>query len=295
MTARPFELVVGLPTVARPRDYVERTVGLLLSRGTEELALRRARIVLLNAEEPPEAHRAVETIRQRFGPELERGSLEIVSLPISALPATGPVQEGSAPVEIWQRRQVLHAAALMEYCAPLGSHYLHLEDDVIPAPGYLTRVLRFLDEEGRSGGWHSLAFYSPNPTVHRHSIDPGEFWGFIGILLRSSDLPPLVAEMRRRSGEAPVDLVFTHYLARRGLELRAHSPSLFEHIGLQSSFPGHIQTNRAWRWRGDRTPGGRFLRRVGRGIRVRWLRWSAWMASLRGRGPSVGAHSKSEP
>ena len=271
MSASGNRLVVGIPTVAREQAYVHKTVKLLLCRGGTALG-DRARIVLMNAHTPPEAHSDVEVIRARHREAVARGALQIVTAPACSMGATDPRRD-EAPVAAWQVKQVLDAAALMEYCAPLGLYYLHLEDDIVPGPGWLSRVLDFVEEEERVGGWHALAFYSAMPMEHRAAVELHRFWGHIGVLFRTSDLPSLVADLRRRRFEAPVDHLVIKHLERHGLELRAHVPSLFEHVGFQSSNPARVQSDRAWRWSGDRTPVHRVLRRVARSLHVRFLRW----------------------
>ena len=275
MTPSGIHLVIGIPSVVRKRDYVEKTVDLLLSRGGAALG-DRARVVLMNMEAPPEAHRAVDSIRTRHSAAIARGILRVVAAEYPPADAQG-TRESSAEIK-WRTKQVVDAAALMEFCAPLGTHYLHLEDDILPAPEYLTRILDFVEAEEQAGGWHALAFYCPTPAEHRRAIDPDQFWGLIGVLVRTSDLRGLVEELRRRKDVASVDNIFTSYLAARKLELRAHVPSLFEHVGFQSSLPTRVQSNRAWRWAGDRTRVHYFLRRIRRSLHVRWLRWrhGAW-------------------
>jgi N-Acetylglucosaminyltransferase-IV (GnT-IV) conserved region len=271
MTPPGRQLVVGIPTVARKRGYVARTVDLLLSRaGTE--SLDRVRFVVMNAQVPPEAHEGVDAIRERHRSAIARGVLQVIEAPLH--PPESAQQSRALPAETsWKRKQVLDAAAIMELCAPAGSYYLHLEDDVEPAMGYLSEIMDFIEEEERTGGWHALAFYTASPARHRGPVDPSRFWGFIGVLFRTSELPDLIAEFRRRRLEAPVDTLLTDYLAARELELRAHVPSLFEHVGFHSSLPSRVQSFRAWRWAGDRTPIHRFFRRCKRSLHVRWLWW----------------------
>lgn len=232
----------------------------------------RARLVLMNAEAPPEAHGAVNSIRQRHRSAIARGVLHVTKVPTDRHAVTSGSRDSAREVQ-WKKKQVLDAAALMESCVGMGTHYLHLEDDVVPAPGYLARILDFVEEEERAGGWHALTFYSASPVAHRGAVDLKRFWGFIGVLFRTSDLPALVAELRRRSDEAPVDTLLTDYLEAGGLELRAHTPSLFEHVGFHSSLPTRVQSFRAWSWAGDRTPAHRFLRLFRRSLHVRWLWW----------------------
>lgn len=274
MTYSGTRLVVGIPTVARSRDYVGDTVKLLLDRGGPALG-DRAHIVVMNAEDPPEAHRAVSVILSEHGEAIARGVLRLTTVPERDLAAPPAGRGPATDVGDWQRKQVLHASALMESCAAMGSHYLHLEDDVVPAPDYLDRVLDFLEAQERVGGWHALGFYSSNPVTHGGAIDLGEFWGFIGVLFRTRDLPPLTAELRRRYDEGPIDHLVRRYLHEHRFELRAHVPSLFEHVGFRSSLPTKIQSDRSWRFAGDRTSLHRILRLLHRSLRVRWLRWGS--------------------
>lgn len=270
-------LVIGVPTVRRKRDYVEKTVGLLLSR-MGDTRPHQVVIVLLNAEQPAEAHRAVSSIKTRHRAAMAQGLLMVIDAPAITggehIPRQGrPGPDGSPSPDQWRAKQVRDAAELMKRCAPLGTHYLHLEDDIHPAPGYAEQIVRCIETARAAGEWRHLVFYSAEPVEHLTPVDLSNYIGAIGLLFRSEDTVRLARALEQRANEGPVDALIGRYLAERGDQLFVHSPPLFEHVGFYSSLPAHIQSNRAWRWAGDRTRLHFLLRRIQRSLHVRWLRF----------------------
>jgi hypothetical protein len=118
----PLMLCIGINSVRRHRDYVQ----LLLTGLLEEIPVSQrhlVRIVVLNANNPPEQH----VVLQDFEAFVE------------VIPVRGRFYPWSLE---WQQRHVLDYAATLEACFHKSPQYiLHLEDDLIPAPGIWTTLL----------------------------------------------------------------------------------------------------------------------------------------------------------
>lgn len=260
--------VVGIPSVRRRRDYVERTIAALLANAGP--AIDSCTFVLLNAEQPPSAHRAIDRIRARHARDLAAGRLRIVDAPRHAIEVAEV--EWELPLQTrWRAKQVLDCVALMEAARPLGEFYLHLEDDIAPCANWVDGIEAFVHEQESRTDWASLAFYCCLPFPHRSAFDLPQFRGFIGLLFRMREVEPLTAYLRRRYRDEPVDHLVRDYLMEQQGTLRVHQPSLFEHVGYRSSLPLRVQSNRAWWWAGDRNAAQRFVRRARRSLHVRWL------------------------
>lgn len=264
-----FDLVIGIPSVSRTPDYVMQTVRLLLSR-MGPCAPLRIGIVVLDVDRPTRPERMARLLAAHEA-EAETGQLRCVSL--TEVTTDPGVDRYDAVEHRWRVRQVLDAASLMDVCAPLAPYYLHLEDDVEPAHQYGVVLRDAINRFGREGETHAMSFYSPLPVEQGVPIDLSAYRGFIGVLLPTTLLGPMSDELRRRAEERPVDHLVAAIMAERGWIMRAHAPSLFEHVGFVSSLPLRIQSEHAWSWSGDRTRTAAFVRRVTRSVRVRLRRW----------------------
>lgn len=260
--------VVGIPTVRRAHDYVERTVTALLDQAGP--GITSCTFLLLNAEQPPEAHQAVARIRSRHAAAIGSGRLRIIDAPAHTIDVA-PV-EWELPLQTrWRAKQALDCAVLMEAARPLGDYYLHVEDDVLPCDAWAERVDAFTREQEPRDDWTSLAFYCCLPFPHRGAFDLPQFRGLIGLLFRMRDVGGLAAYLRQHYRDGPVDHLVRDYLVERQGTLRVHQPSLFEHVGFRSSLTLRVQSDRAWVWAGDRHALARFLRRARRSVHVRLL------------------------
>ena len=148
----------------------------------------------------------------------------------------------------WRAKQSLDFAFLMEYCRYFGEFYVQMEDDIAVSPRYLTDMVWWLREYFyRRGDWLTLSYYTSESYKDRQEYSPKQFYGFIGHLIRTEDLGKLAAFIRKNYDESPVDWLMADYIMKvvPTRKLYAHSPSLFQHVGLISSLQGKMQLLRA--------------------------------------------------
>lgn len=100
----------------------------------------------------------------------------------------------------------------------LSDYYLHLEDDTAAAPGFLAAIdarVRRHQTAGRERAIVSFfnsypiadgAYYSEFRLTHR-------YFGLIGQLFRSRDLPSLAAYLRSHYTESPADSLSVRWRA----------------------------------------------------------------------------------
>jgi hypothetical protein len=110
----------------------------------------------------------------------------------------------------------------MCYCSYVSQYYLHLEDDVIASPQFLSKIADFINSQ--KSEWISL-----NVAL----------LGYIGKLYPVRELQNLASYLRLFFDEMPVDWLEPRWKKYRGQdprETKCRAASLFQHIGLVSSF-----------------------------------------------------------
>ncbi|XP_070360883.1 alpha-1,3-mannosyl-glycoprotein 4-beta-N-acetylglucosaminyltransferase-like protein MGAT4D [Equus asinus] len=140
----------------------------------------------------------------------------------------------------WKTKQVLDFCFLMLYAQPKAMYYLQLEDDIIAKKSYFTTITDFVHNI-TSNNWFSIEF---------------SVLGFIGKLFKSADLTDFVQFFLMFYKDKPIDWLLgyifqikmchpgetTEKCIERNREIRIrYKPSLFQHVGIQSSFPGREQ------------------------------------------------------
>lgn len=128
----------------------------------------------------------------------------------------------------------------MMYAYNKARFYVQLEDDVIATPGYASTMKAFALQQ-QSNAWFILEFSS---------------LGFIGKLFRSSDVPRIVYFLMMFYKDKPVDWLLDsmlwvkvcnpektpkHCLAEKSKLRIKFKPSLFQHVGKESSLKGKRQ------------------------------------------------------
>jgi len=140
----------------------------------------------------------------RFGQPMQSGLLEIVAPPASFYPDMARLRTtlNDPPERVrWRTKQNLDYAFLMMYAQSRGTYYVQLEDDILTAPGYASKMLRFaLDKEARKDEWFLLDFCQ---------------LGFIGKMFRSVDLPYLIQFSVMFANDKPVDWLLGPLLETR--------------------------------------------------------------------------------
>ncbi|XP_020957216.1 alpha-1,3-mannosyl-glycoprotein 4-beta-N-acetylglucosaminyltransferase-like protein MGAT4D isoform X1 [Sus scrofa] len=235
---------LGISTVSRGNhSYLKQTLTSLISRMT--LSEEKDSVVIVCIADSNEDYlkSVVGMITKKFKRQLMSGSLEVISIPAYFYPHMLHARqstEASQKLESWRIKQVLDFCFLMLYAQPKARYYLQLEDDIIANKMYFTKIADFVHNI-TSNNWFYIEF---------------SILGFIGKLFKSEDLIDFVRFFLMFYKDKPIDLllgdIFQVKMCNPGetlekcIERNKHiriryKPSLFQHVGIQSSFPGREQ------------------------------------------------------
>ena len=141
-------LVIGIPTVPRPRPHLFETIDSIL-RGIPPGARDRVVLVVYNAAAPPEAHALARALPARHAAEVDAGRLRVLENPdghaaLAGIEARCP--PGERPDYFrWRCKLVLDFSRLVSFASALGDYYLHVEDDMLAAPDFLQKLEGWFD------------------------------------------------------------------------------------------------------------------------------------------------------
>ncbi|XP_006872295.1 PREDICTED: glycosyltransferase 54 domain-containing protein-like [Chrysochloris asiatica] len=231
---------VGISTVSRGEySYLKQTLTSVVSRMT--LSEEKDSVVIVSIADSNEEYlnSVVNMIRKKFKRQVMSGSLEVISIPTSLYPNMINAKESKNSMS-GEVKQVLDFCFLMLYAKSKAMYYLQLEDDIIAKYMYFTKITQFLNNI-TTNNW----FYIEFSTL-----------GFIGKLFRSEDLSDFVRFFLMFYKDKPIDLllddifqikkckpseIFRECLERNKQVRIRYKPSLFQHVGIHSSFPGREQ------------------------------------------------------
>ncbi|XP_012582210.1 PREDICTED: alpha-1,3-mannosyl-glycoprotein 4-beta-N-acetylglucosaminyltransferase-like protein MGAT4D [Condylura cristata] len=235
---------LGIPTVNRGDcRYLKQTLTSLLSRMTR--SEQKDSVVIISVADSNEDYlkSVVDMVTKKFKQQLRAGSLEVISIPAIFYPSmlhAASAAKDSEKLKRWRTKQVLDFCFLMLYAQPKARYYLQLEDDIIAKKMYLTKITDFV---------HNI--FSSNWLYIEFSV-----LGFIGKLFKSEDLPDFVHFFLMFYKDKPIDLLLGDIFqvkmcnpgetpekcAERNKQIRIqYKPSLFQHVGIQSSLAGKEQ------------------------------------------------------
>ncbi|XP_009070638.1 PREDICTED: alpha-1,3-mannosyl-glycoprotein 4-beta-N-acetylglucosaminyltransferase C-like [Acanthisitta chloris] len=222
-------LAVGLSSVRRPRGYyLSATLQSLFSQSTEEELQEMVVVVHLADEDPSWNVRVAVNIAQKFSRHILLGQLLLIHAPHELYPTLEGLKRNYNDPEArvkFRSKQNVDYAFLLAFAANLSSYYLMIEDDVWCAKSFLTAIRKALDSQ-QGSNWATLEFSK---------------LGYIGKLYRSSDLPRLARFLLLFYQEMPCDWLLVHFrLLLTQKDVIRFKPSLFQHMGLYSSFQGTV-------------------------------------------------------
>uniref|UniRef100_A0A8C0EG51 MGAT4 conserved region domain-containing protein n=1 Tax=Bubo bubo TaxID=30461 RepID=A0A8C0EG51_BUBBB len=222
-------LAVGLASVRRPRGYyLPATLQSLFKQSTEEELQEMVVVVHLADADPRWNMRVAANIAHKFAHHILLGRLLLIHAPHEFYPTLkGLKRNYNDPEERvrFRSKQNVDYAFLLAFAANLSSYYLMIEDDVWCAKSFLTAIRKALASQEGSN-WATLEFSK---------------LGYIGKLYRSSDLPRLARFLLLFYQEMPCDWLLVHFrLLLTQKDVIRFKPSLFQHMGLYSSFQGTV-------------------------------------------------------
>ncbi|XP_021025752.1 alpha-1,3-mannosyl-glycoprotein 4-beta-N-acetylglucosaminyltransferase-like protein MGAT4D isoform X1 [Mus caroli] len=237
---------LGISTINRGNHtYLKQTLTSVLSRMTPEE--EEDSVVIVSVADTDESYlkSVVRMVKTKFRKQVQSGVLEVISIPTLFYPQTLLDKKMKTDSESWQIKQVLDFCILMLYAQPKATYYLQLEDDIVAKKMYFTKMKDFVNSL-TSKNWFFIEF---------------SVLGFIGKLFRSKDLTDFVHFFLMFYETKPIDILLDDIFlirvctsgepVRRCLQRKKgfriqYRPSLFQHVGTQSSFPGreqHLKTH----------------------------------------------------
>ncbi|BFZ15298.1 hypothetical protein BsWGS_18337 [Bradybaena similaris] len=237
-------IAIGIPTIKRDKTtYLMHTLSSLINDLNKDEVIDCVIIVFIA--EPWDlsyADQVVTALRENFAQALDAGLLEVIVPPAGFYPDLNNLKEtfGDTKERVkWRTKQNLDYAFLMLYGRPKATYYVQMEDDVIAKPGYLSIMKTFALQQKED--WIMLEFSA---------------LGFIGKMFKSSDVPVIVEFFLMFHADKPIDWLLDHLLwvkvcspekdakhCQRMIQAvrRRFKPSLFQHIGVESSLKGKVQ------------------------------------------------------
>jgi len=251
-----LNFVIGISSIARERDYVADTLRSIMSAMSPS-EKHSVKIIIMNGNVPPGAHAALKEVAQTYRAEIKEGLIKIITNPD---PVKGHLQlvdrskltlrwQDSVDRVLWRSKQVLDVAFLLEECSKVAtpeSYFLMIEDDVIAANNFVTKIRTFMDEKlAPRTDWITASFYNPWTVEDLEELPPYKFFGVIGQVFRPHDLPTIVEFLRKNFDQSPLDWLFVDFLKKFDGKVVVHTPSMFQHVGEVSSLKGKTQPSRA--------------------------------------------------
>lgn len=166
---------------------------------------------------------------------LSDGILHVIQAPYEFYPSFTELKPkyGDSPSRTkWRSKQNIDFSYLMCYCSGLSEYYLHLEDDILPAPSFFPKLQDFISMQLQP--WYVLST---------------AVYGHIGKVFHSKDLKSLSSFYYIFYDEMPCDwlLLFWKRIKEPFAYTSLNSPfilspgSLFQHFGSQSSLKEKTQ------------------------------------------------------
>ncbi|XP_016062427.1 PREDICTED: alpha-1,3-mannosyl-glycoprotein 4-beta-N-acetylglucosaminyltransferase-like protein MGAT4D [Miniopterus natalensis] len=235
---------LGISTVKRQNNsYLKQTLTSLLSRMT--VSEEKDSVVIVSVADSNEDYlkSVVDMITKTFKRQVKSGSLEVISIPAFFYPDILHAKqstEDSKKLDSWRIKQVLDFCFLMLYAQPKAMYYLQLEDDIIAKKMYFTKITDFVHSVTQNS-WFYIEF---------------SVLGFIGKLFKSEDLTDFIRFFLMFYKDKPIDLLLgdifqvkmcnpgetpEECVERNKQICIRYKPSLFQHVGIQSSHPGREQ------------------------------------------------------
>ncbi|XP_015263674.1 PREDICTED: alpha-1,3-mannosyl-glycoprotein 4-beta-N-acetylglucosaminyltransferase C-like, partial [Gekko japonicus] len=220
-------LTVGLCSIKRKKgNYLLETLRSIFDQSTREELNEMVAVVHLADPDQEWNAQVVAHIAKRFAHQILLGRLLVIHAPHEYYPSLEGLKQNFNDAKDrvkFRSKQNVDYAYLMNFAANLSTYYLMIEDDVHCAKNFFSAIRRVLESQ-KGSYWVTLEFSK---------------LGYIGKLYHSSDLPQLSRFLLLFYQEMPCDWLLGHFrLLLTQREVIRFKPSLFQHIGLYSSFQG---------------------------------------------------------
>ena len=219
---------MGVPSIKRINgmSYLFQTINSLIERTSSVDKTRVVVIVFLADFDTEYNDKVARALLEKYIDYVNMGFLQVVQVGRNYYPKLTDLKQNfrdSADRVTWRAKQVADFAFMFLYAKNISEYYVQIEDDVICANDFVSSIRSYIEEMQRNNRMWAVLEFSE--------------LGFIGKLLKSSDLPKLAQYLMTFYEEQPVDWLVTYFrlsMAQRDVYMR--KPTLFQHIGLKSSF-----------------------------------------------------------
>ncbi|OWF54760.1 Alpha-1,3-mannosyl-glycoprotein 4-beta-N-acetylglucosaminyltransferase C [Mizuhopecten yessoensis] len=224
-------LTIGIPTLRRQGvDYLEKTLFSLITHSDASQQMSIVVVIFMVDMDKTWTRIRSKQLAVKYPKLIQSGFLQIVHPHDQSIyPDFGKLKRtynDSLERVAWRSKQNIDYAYLFAYSQNISKYYLQLEDDVVAASDYYRDIVSFIDS-------NSNRFWYYLEVSHI---------GFIGKLIRSSDLGGLSEYIMMFFDEQPGDLLLIALGKIKTQSKRiVATRSLFQHIGTVSSLPGKVQ------------------------------------------------------
>lgn len=148
----------------------------------------------------------------------------------------------------WRSKEALDTAYVLEAglrTAPGVAYIIFLEDDVILASGFIPKLGSFVANQSKAGKPPDIITIFTIGAAAAAPVENSGHTGSAGLAIRANIAPELVAYVRARFTEAPMDWLLGDFVRDKNTTVWAFHPNLVQHVGVSSSLPGKKQTLQA--------------------------------------------------
>lgn len=222
-------LTIGISSITRPlkANYLSRTVKLLIENLSEKDRKEVYLVIFLaDFDEALKTGRLKEFLTL-FKTFIDDNLLHVIAAPREYYPALSNMKrkfDDSQDRIMWRSKLVIDFSFLMCYCKDFSPYYLHLEDDLIPAPSFYPKLQDFIASQ--KNPWPILDAASMGHTAKiYHSTDLENLASFFFLMYDEMPGDWLIEFWRKIKYDRKYfkDFVLPH-------------ASFFQHIGDKSSF-----------------------------------------------------------
>ncbi|XP_023932471.1 alpha-1,3-mannosyl-glycoprotein 4-beta-N-acetylglucosaminyltransferase C isoform X2 [Lingula anatina] len=218
-------LTIGIPSVKRARgaEYLLQTIRYIISRTTLKEKESIVLLVFLANFDTDYNAAVLKNISARYGDYMNSGFLLVMQVPEKYYPPLTNLKRNynDPPNQVaWRSKQNVDYAFMFFYGRNISEYYIQIEDDVMPAFGFVKDIRAFILKNYKNP-WVCLEF---------------SLLGFIGKLFKSGVLDKLARYLILFYDEQPCDWLINYFLSSVTQTRHIYNrKSLFQHKGIWSS------------------------------------------------------------
>ncbi|XP_068718491.1 alpha-1,6-mannosyl-glycoprotein 4-beta-N-acetylglucosaminyltransferase-like isoform X2 [Montipora capricornis] len=223
-------LSIGISSITRPskKNYLPEGIKRLLDNLRKEDMSDLYVVIFLADLDDSIKSIVLREISDQFKTHIDQGLLYVIYAPQEFYPPLSDLRTKFGDTQqrvAWRSKLVIDFAFIMCYCRGLSQYYLHLEDDLIPAPSFFPKLRDFIVSQ-KDKPWPIL---------------DAAFMGHTAKVYHSTDLENIASFFYLMYNEMPGDWLLElwrkiKYDRKDYKEFVLPPAALFQHIGDSSSF-----------------------------------------------------------